>query len=80
MPRNLRPLVAEVEQRLAAVSDGASPDGATRALQTAWNALVVGMDLPEEPELRACPACGGQIRRAATLCKHCWSEVVPVPA
>lgn len=79
MSQNIRPLLIEVETRLAAVTAVATADSSTLAdLQKAWNALVQGLDLQPEPKMRACPTCSREIRSAATLCGFCWSRVTPI--
>lgn len=65
----LRALVAEVELTI--------PDAGADPMRVAWRRLVAALELGPEPEIRACPRCGGLGMLAATRCGHCWSALVP---
>lgn len=78
MSQNIRPLLTEVETKLAVIAVKLTDNGALADLQKAWSALVQGLDLQPEPKMRACPNCTREIRVAATLCGFCWSRVTPI--
>ena len=74
----LRPIVEAVDlaiSRLIARPEVAGPD--TKALLASWAELVEYLALGPRPELRTCPACGVAGMRAATVCGHCWTKLVP---
>lgn len=71
----LRTSVAEVEQKLAALSAAHSPTEADlTALRASFSRVVAQLALGPEPETRACPTCGKRIMRDATRCMHCWAK------
>jgi hypothetical protein len=73
----LRSGVARVEQNLSDLSSAGASEtrvGAMQTLVTSWHDLVALLAIPEEPERRDCPFCGGPIVRDATRCIHCWKK------
>jgi hypothetical protein len=71
----VRDLIANVERDLhdREVAGAADPTALVE-LRSAWGALVRHLAIPPAPEMRACPHCGGQMIREATLCKFCWGR------
>jgi hypothetical protein len=65
----LRALVAAVDREVTPAAPG--------ALTAAWAALVKGLALGPEPEVRECPSCGTLGMLEATRCSHCWSPLSP---
>ncbi|MFO0579711.1 MAG: hypothetical protein U1A78_37530 [Polyangia bacterium] len=77
----LRQAVTDIEQRLEllSLSDQTAPARASLAeLRTSFSTLVRLLALGPEPEVRACPACGHTVMRAAKLCGYCWTPLLPV--
>ena len=73
----LRALVTVVHD---AVARAAAPEATAddkQALTRAWDSLVLHLALGPVPDTRACPSCGREIMRAATVCGYCWSKLVP---
>jgi len=60
----------------------APPEGtlASATLRASWARLVGVLALGPAPELRACPACHSDCRRAATLYGNCWTRLPPAPS
>ena len=61
-------------------SSGAALEDASRVMKEAranMDAASAHLDANVVPpsELRDCPACGRSIRKAATLCGHCWTKL-----
>lgn len=50
---------------------------APAVLTSAWSQLESLLELGPPAALRDCPACGGAVVREATLCRFCWSKLVP---
>jgi hypothetical protein len=76
----LRAIVAAIERDLARLSpDVTSDNGATPAggLRASVADLVQALALGPEPEYRRCPVCRRVDMRAATVCGHCWTKLVP---
>jgi hypothetical protein len=78
----LRLLLGDIDREIAALFGPAPPDGtlASATLRASWARLVGVLALGPAPELRACPACHSDCRRAATLCGNCWARLPPVPS
>jgi hypothetical protein len=77
----LRLLSGDVERAMATLfgpepAEARLPAGALRA---SWAKLVAALALGPAPELRACPTCHRNCRRAATLCGNCWAKLPPAP-
>ena len=76
----LRTIVAAIDLTMSRLptsvtsDDGSTPNSGALA---AWNELVALLALGPEPEMRQCPVCGQIIRRAATRCRSCWSNLSP---
>lgn len=75
----LRGFVESVERDVARLSGmGSVQDAESVArLVRSWKKLVDFLALGPAPELRMCPHCGATGMRAATLCGHCWTKLVP---
>lgn len=75
----LRGFVESVERDVARLSGmGSVQDAESVArLVRSWKKLVDFLALGPAPELRMCPQCGATGMRAATLCGHCWTKLVP---
>jgi hypothetical protein len=78
----LRPLLGDIDREIAALFGPAPPEGvlASAALRASWARLIGMLALGPAPELRACPACHRDCRRAATVCGHCWTTLPPAPS
>lgn len=78
----LRLLLSDIDREIAALFGPAPPEGtpASAPLRASWARLVGVLALGPAPELRACPACRSDCRRAATLCGNCWTRLSTVPA
>ena len=70
----IRALVARMGEDVALAARPTATDDDRRALSCSWAALVMGLEVPPPIAMRACPRCGRQIVRAATLCGHCWTR------
>jgi hypothetical protein len=77
----LRLLSADVEREMAVVFGPGPPDArlTAGALRASWAKLVAALALGPAPELRDCPTCRRDCRRAATLCGNCWTKLMPAP-
>ena len=75
----LRLLLGDVNREMATLFGPAPPEGITPAvaLRAAWARLVGVLSLGAAPELRACPVCHRDCRRAASLCGSCWAKLPP---
>jgi hypothetical protein len=70
-----RILIANVERDLQKREALVATDSTDLTeLRTAWGALVKFLGVPPAAELRACPHCGGEMMKEATLCKFCWGK------
>jgi hypothetical protein len=67
----LRVTLAAIEIELARLS------GPANVLRSSVADLVEQLALGPEPEVRACPVCQRVVRRAATMCGHCWTKLTP---
>lgn len=63
--------------REVALASAAAAGAAGRRLEAAWGRLMGALALEPAPELRTCPACGGECMLAATRCSSCWSVLTP---
>ena len=70
----LRALVARMEEDVALAARPTATDENRLALSQSWAALLTGLDVPPSIAKRACPRCGREIVRAATLCGYCWTR------
>lgn len=70
----LRALVARVEESVTRNAQPGIAESDRKTLTKAWGDLAAYLDLQPPPEVRACPRCGHEIMRAATLCKFCWAK------
>ena len=61
----IRTLLGTLDQQLIATT-------AAAPVRTAFTELVEALALGPEPEMRACPACGGACRANAQRCGSCW--------
>ncbi len=78
--RNIRTLVAAVQGGVTRAVTPAATDDDKQSLTRAWDALVQHLALGPAPDMRACPRCGRDVMRAATLCGYCWSKLTPAVA
>jgi len=69
----LRSLVKRVRAEFDAIDPKSSPEP-LRRLSASIEALVVSLDLGEEPETRTCPFCQRLVMRAATRCRYCMKK------
>lgn len=78
----LRRLLGDVEQDISAMFGPAPPEGALAPppLLASWARLVGTLALGPAPEVRPCPNCQRECRRAASLCGNCWTRLPPVSA
>jgi len=79
----LRATVAAIERELARFPAEVTNDNrATPAdgLRASVADLVGQLALGPEPEYRQCPVCKRVGLRVATVCGHCWTNLVPPPA
>jgi hypothetical protein len=78
----LRLVVGDIDREITALFGPTPPEGtrASATLRASWDRLVGVLALGPAPELRACPACHSDCRRAATLCGHCWTRLPPAPS
>jgi len=79
----LRATIAAIERELARFpAEVTSDNRATPAdsLRASVADLVGQLALGPEPEYRQCPACKRVGMRVATVCGHCWTNLVPPPA
>jgi hypothetical protein len=76
----LRRLLGDVERDISAMFGPAPPEGnlAATGLLASWARLVGALALGPAPELRPCPVCQRDCRRAASLCGNCWATLPPV--
>jgi hypothetical protein len=65
--------------REVSLAAGAAAGGSGHRLAAAWGRLVDVLAIGPAPELRACPHCGAEGMRAATLCGVCWKDLTPPP-
>jgi hypothetical protein len=72
--KQLRALVARMEERVALASKPAASDEDRAGLTNAWGALLTHLAVEPAPDLRSCPTCHREIMRAATLCGYCWTK------
>ena len=72
--RQLRALVAHMDERVALAVRSTADDDDRRELARSWDALARYLDVGPAPATRACPACGREIMQAATLCGYCWTR------
>lgn len=79
--RKLRLALENVDKNLTALTTAPSADTQqSRMLEDLRGSFQVVLDLlalEPEPERRACPFCGGPMRRLATRCVHCWKKSDP---
>jgi hypothetical protein len=75
----LRRFVDGVARDVAQVARATSPQDSASVAQLvgSWAKLVDFLALGPAPELRPCPHCGVVGMRAATLCGHCWKQLIP---
>jgi hypothetical protein len=75
----LRLLLGDVTREMATLFGPAPPEGITPAvaLRAAWARLVGVLAPGPAPELRTCPVCQRDCRRAASLCGGCWTKLAP---
>jgi hypothetical protein len=78
----LRLLLGDIDREIAAVFGPAAPEAglASATLRASWARLTGVLALGPAPELRACPVCHRDCRRAATLCGRCWTRLPPAPS
>lgn len=78
----LRSGIARVEQHVVDLSAEHAAKGMSSVaeLTASWHDLVDLMAVPEAPDRRSCPFCGGPIMREATRCVHCWKKSSAVPS
>jgi hypothetical protein len=78
----LRRLLGEIDREIGALLGPAQPEGtlASATLRASCARLIGVLALGPAPELRACPACHSDCRRAATLCGNCWTRLPPAPS
>ena len=74
---HLRGIVATIADELSRLQDQGPTGGPTDRLLGSWAELVATLALGPEPEMRECPVCHHIGMRAATLCGHCWTTLVP---
>lgn len=72
--KQLRALVARMEEHVALATRAAASDDDRRELTRSWGALLAHLNVEPAPEVRACPHCRREIMRAATLCGFCWTK------
>jgi hypothetical protein len=70
----LRATVSSIEKALHELPSDAV---LTKSLQASFSSLVTQLALGPEPELRQCPNCSYFGMRAASVCGHCWTKLVP---
>jgi hypothetical protein len=69
---------ARLRATLAAVASEISHLSApSEALRSVFAELVTQLDLGPEPAMLACPHCGKQGLRIASLCGFCWKRRTP---
>jgi hypothetical protein len=76
----VRKLIADITNQLLHIQmpkEGGPERRSLDELERSWASLVKLIDVGPEPEVRACPTCGGTIMRAATRCMHCWAKSTP---
>ena len=79
-PARLRATVASIEREASRLiqqvtdEDGRSP---RNGLLESCADLVEQLALQPEPLLMACPVCGSDGRRDATICGYCWTKRTP---
>lgn len=71
----LQGAVDEVDREIAVL--GRSANVPASALGLAWSRLVTILALEPPRPSRACPRCGEQGMRDATVCGYCWLKLVP---
>jgi hypothetical protein len=75
----LRALVADVESEVGVLVSGAAGGALIEPLKGAWAALVKGLALGPDPELRPCPFCRRGILQEASRCRYCLKNSSAAP-
>lgn len=73
----LRATVATIEREIARLPKQVEGERPPNGLAAACADLKEQLALGPEPEVRECPVCKHIGMRAATLCGHCWTKLVP---
>lgn len=73
----LRATVATIDRELALLRTSPQAGTSHDALFASFADLVDQLALGPEPEVRACPKCGGIGMRVATVCGSCWTKLTP---
>lgn len=72
--KQLRALVARMQEHVASAAQTTATDDDRKRLSSSWDSLVALLNVEPAPEVRACPQCSREIMRAATLCGYCWTK------
>ena len=78
----VRAVVTTIEREIASFSTQSWTDeDRTRIaeLRSSFADLVAMLALGPAPAIRACPACGRTVIRAALRCGYCWSKLPAIP-